>query len=268
MKKILIFGIVALIVIIIIASGCLEKKNVGNNFPVPAIEPIEKVIKDTGIGYNFTYFGNIQKNSEIQFKVGDKFLYRTEGDLGGYSNITYFVEEIKKVDGRECYVVSETDSSIYIEAEGWPPQYFSRTITLCYDKETGRVLRVTLRENNEEFIIEDGANELRAMHSFFAYWMLGLSDDAKWEILFTQITPSLNLTEYHKAEFRVLGREKVNDRECFKVELRYVELLDKKEVVTSIDYYYVDVKKRIVVRWARYSVDKLKYSEMNFISEL
>jgi len=274
MKKILIFGIAVLITTVIIISGCLENpdlekpkivNNIVNNSSV--IEPNEKIIHGA-IEYTLKSFGDIQKNSEIQFKVGDKFLYQSDKEeaTGSYGNTTYFVEGIKKVGDRECYLVSETDDFFFIEYTGARPQILSRTNTLCYDKETGKVLQVALREDGKEFIIKDGADEMRAMHSFFAFWMLGLHDDAKWEILFTEITPSLNLTENLKAEFRVLGREKINNRECFKVELRYVDL-DKKEV-TDIDYYYIDVKKRIVVRWERYTKDMVKYAVMDLISEL
>lgn len=239
------------------------------------IQPTEKVITDTGIGYNITS-ADVPKNSEIQFKVGEKFVYQTPkvesssffGKAWSQATTTYTIDGIERVDGRDCYLVTEMDNSTFVESGGRTPQSYVHVFRLCYDTETGRVLRASTKTMDGEYVIKDGAEELRADHSFFAYWMLGLDDNARWETLSTEVTPSLNMVEHGKDEFRVIQREMINGRESFKVEKKIIGDLDKKEV-TGVDYYWVDVKKRIMVRWERYNGDmEGKYVEDNLLSEL
>jgi len=263
-KKLKIIGGFVFVVIIAAIGYVLLTQNINNNAPQQmsneTVEPTEKIVRDTGIGYHLSYIEDIPKNSEIQFKVGQKFIYKTPEKEYGWMTKTFTVEKIERKNGKEYFVVvQESNSTTFDFGEKRNTLHY---FTYYYDKENGRVAQIKVNNHT----VMDGSQELRATDSsFFAYWMLGLKDNAKWKIKFTEITPSLNLVEHKTFEFRVLGREKVNNRECFKVEKRIINN-DKKDAVEDIDLYWVDVEKRIFVKKERYTADKVKYSELNLVS--
>ena len=260
-------GIGIMISIMVIVSGCIEdKQNISEDNGI--IEPTEKIVEkiaNTSIGYSVSE-AEIKKNSEISFKVGDKFMYQSPGyrEKDGCQD-TFTIERSEKVSGRDAYVVVNEHNEIYAETLFEKTKHYSTddTTTYYYDKIDGEVLKIV---NDDGEVIKDGAENLRATaKTFFAYWMLGLADDAKWELSFTQTTSFLNMTEHRKDEFRVVGREKVNNRNCFKVEKRIVNI--DKNLVEEIDYFWVDVKKRILIKKEFYA-DNVKYFEENLVSEL
>jgi len=264
-KKLKIIGAFVFVVIIAAIGYVLLTQNTDNNTPQQmsneTVEPTEKIVRDTGIGYNLSYIGDLPKNSEIQFKVGQKFIYKTPEKEYGWEIDTFTVEKIERKNGKEYFVVvQESNSTTFGDFN--EKRNILRYFTYYYDKENGRVAQIKV----DNVTVMDGSQELRATDlSFFAYWMLGLKDNAKWEIKFTEITPSLNLVEHSTFEFRVLGREKVNNRECFKVEKRIINN-DKKDAVEEIDYHWVDVEKRILVKEEYYTADKVKLVELNLVS--
>ncbi len=263
-KKIFLgIGVIILVLIFAISYMFLNQNSRGDTAQInnETIQPTEKIIQDTGIGYEASY-SELPKNSDIQFKVGQKFIYKTPEEEYGWLITTYRVEKIERKNGKEYFVVLQEDNSTTFDDKERINiiQYF----TYYYDKENGKVSQIKVNDA----IVKDGAENLRATDmSFFAYWMLSLDDNANWEIKFTETTPSLNLVEHRNFEFRVLAREKVNNRECFKVEKRIINI-DKKNELEEIDYYWVDVKKRILIKKEFYSTDKVKIYEMNIISEI
>lgn len=226
------------------------------------IKPLEKVVsgKESGRQYNVSG-GELPKNSEINFKVGQKFVYKSPEDEYGWFTSTYTIERIEKVDGRDCYIVLAYYETISKEEDMHSNTHY---ISYCYDIEEGRVLQIMAGGD----VIDDGAEEVRATNSFFAYWMLGLTDEAKWNMQ-TDITWYLKGKEEVKKgkdEFRVIGKERVNNRDSFKVERRIIT----ENIVSSINYYWVDVEKRILLRKEFYDTSsggKIKYYEEDMIYE-
>lgn len=226
------------------------------------IKPLEKVVsgKESGRQYNVSG-GELPKNSEINFKVGQKFVYKSPEDEYGWSMSIYIVESIGKVEGRDCYNVLGGYETI---SKGEDVSNTTHYLSYCYDIETGRVLRLKTGDS----IIKDGSEDIRATNSFFAYWMLGLTDEAKWNMQ-TDITWYLKGKEEVKKgkdEFRVIGKERVNNRDSFKVERRII----RENIVSSIEYYWVDVEKRILLRKEFYDTSsggKIKYYEEDMIYE-
>ncbi len=264
-------GIVIIIIMVLIVTIIYmpHDQNLINNtsqISNEIIQPSEKIISDAGIKYEATG-SELPKNSDILFKIGEKFIYKTpEKEYGGLIT-TYNVEKIEEINGRECFVVIQEDNETTIETLFGKKEINNviRHFTYYY-KESGKVLKLKV----ENAVVKDGAEDLRATDmSFFAYWMLGLDDNAKWEINFTETTktPSSDLVEHRKFEFRVTGREKINTMECFKVEKRVINL-DKNNKVEEIDYYWIDVKKRILIKKEFYNEDKVKYFEENLVSRL
>ncbi len=270
-QKILLITALTIIVTVIL-SGCINKEsgyvseqNTSQN--KTNIGESEKIISDTGMEYKTTS-SELPKNSEIQFKIGEKFVYKTLEKEYGWLITTYYVEKIEEINGRECFVVFQEDNETTIETlfDKKETNNVIHYFTYYYHKKSGKVLKLKV----ESAIVKDGAEDLRSTDmSFFAYWMLGLYDDAKWETNFTETTRthSSDLVEHRKFEFRVMEKEKVNNKECFKVEKRVINL-DKNNKVEERDYYWIDIKKRILIKKEFYNEDNLKYFEQNLVSDL
>lgn len=95
----------------------------------------------------------------------------------------------------------------------------------------------------------------------FATWMLALTDNFKWKV-YAKDTSFGKSPNAETIEYKVVGREKVNGRDCFKVEM---QVKNKQMGNEGKIVFFVDVEKRIVAKMQMYQ-DNLLISEMNLVS--
>lgn len=184
----------------------------------------------------------LQINAAIPFKAGQKFEYEIRGysQDGGIISQGQGIYTLKAIN--EKYYTLQIKGSIFVLR---PSDYmFNFENIYYYNKTTGDLERVDF--DGESYFGEKA--ELRAVDTsvIFANWMLALTDNF-----------------YYKKEgiykkIKVVGKEKINDRETFKVEVETASS-DRKMII------WVDVKKRIAIKEKKF-IDGDAY-ERNLISE-
>jgi len=201
---------------------------------------------------------NLQRNAEVPFKQGEKFVYNLTWNenicerncLRPNTVLVFEVENYTTINGRNCYIISA--------------KYNGHFMMYYYDSKTGDILMI--KEGNREI---EWAEEARSI-TFdekglpFLYWMLSLKDNFTWE---EHINVSGGGRDYQYInKYVVVGKENVNNRTCFKV-----EIVQSSENITM----EIDVEKRIVVKKkVRYQYqnknNESKYYdfEANLISEI
>lgn len=262
------FIMIIVIVITMLVLGCLSEeppdKTLENDKNNTVIKYSEKKIID----YRYKVTAKeLESNAKVPFEIGQRFVYKTtpataEQRIFGESIFT--VEGIEKIDKKECYVVYKNYTEIYVDPFGkdkkrhWDIWYY-------YDKENGDIIAV----KDGSYLIRGGEAELRAIdNSMFAPYMLALTDDFKWEQDVYSNLSDIGIEGHDKIEYKVVGREKINNRECFKVECVYFlqryggNKIDHKEI------FWVDVEKRILIKKDYYSKGNLRISETNLVSGL
>lgn len=209
----------------------------------------------------------LEINSEPSFKIGQKYFYvhtprvRSEG--------YYFETEMFEIKGTEK--INETDYYVVICNYS---SYVSKTpeadilnskriggviITWYYDKKNGKSIGKNI--NPENYTNED---TFTTDHPFFARWMLYLKENIGWHIndIVTQTVGDTIIKVNKRYEFKVVGKEKIDNVECFKVKLDIVDIPTKK--IEKTRYYYVDVNRRIGIKMEEFE-DGIRMYEVNLI---
>ncbi len=272
--------VILLLGLTIIMSGCLsnetnenhiEKVNItnqnesGDNY----IESTEKTISNVVLIENVD---SLELNSHPSFSAGQKFFYKTSSiplqeEREGY----YFEEEmftinrIERINGREYYVIIR-NSTGYISVDPINPvivESFENIINTWYcDKENGKCIGKNI--NPEKYLDE---NMFVTDSSLFAYWMLGLKENLRWN-MYLNATQETAKDEYlkvnQKYEFEVIGKEKVNNILCFKVKMTYIDT-DTKEVY--VRNYWIDAERRILIKKEEFQ-NGIRIYEQNLIKEV
>ncbi len=183
------------------------------------------------------------------------------------------VEKIERVNKSDCFVISkvEKESSEEIKkqnnaSKSYMPEPYTPQMHLYYyyDKENGKLVQITAEGGgyssdpygnveshitNKTYTGEE--SEFIGGSIVFSEWMLALNDNFIWErISNISIGSDISSTTF---TYAVEGREKVNNRDCFKVEVTEKTERNnikssgmKKVVKTSI--VWVDVTERILVK--------------------
>lgn len=160
------------------------------------------------------------RNSDVPFKVGDTFSYEFAGSAKDTD--IYTVEGIERINGSDCFVVRREYSFT------GPSDTIHTTERVWYDKDTGRIKKDELSES--DILYGEVAESLSSDTLFFAQWMLSLTDDFKLEIRYNDTYATAGVLSYE-----VVGREKIDGRNCFKVKVN-----DR--------YLWVDAEKRILIK--------------------
>jgi len=305
-KLIILIG--GLIAVILLATGAYfiltpphdEQINAGKN---DTEEYIESSSSGAHIAKITVDADELEKNAKPSFEVGKKYKYKTMSQRVEQTSYciskghcvpvnetrTYnmlfdlTVEKIERFDGKECYVVSQETERKFTEEErremrgvnggGMPEEVIkelekkinSAVTYFYYDKENGKCLK-TLRQSstgvNTAFTNERA--EVMQFNPLFSHWMLALHDNFIWE---QKINSSTGYEEF--LEYAVKGREEINGRECFTVEIskRYITNSGGqkyKSLETTI--MWIDVKERIMVK-STTKYEGLSVSETNLIDE-
>lgn len=169
----------------------------------------------------------IEKNAEVPFKIGQKFEYEVKGYTSNGKIVSqgkeiYSVEEIKRINNSDYYVIHLKANITVIKPSNYLLDYED---VYYYDKNTGNLEIVNF--SNQIFLGKKAELEAMDTSKIFASWMLTLTDDFNYK----------GDDVYKKIE--VIRRETVNERECFKVEV---------ETINRRMYIWVDVEKRIIVK--------------------
>lgn len=271
----IIIGSILITLLIISMSGCLsdgayenESKDVGINQSEPKenyTEENEKIMHDVTI----EKVEDIELNSKPSFEIGHKYFYRSSPlpVEKGY----YFEEEVFTIKGKQRinktdYYIITRDVVGYISPNPdiTSAKHFGNNITTTWycDEEEGKC--IGKNTNPEKYSDE---NMFVTDSSMFAYWMLGLKENLKWNMYLngTEETMKGRYLKLHiKYEFEVVGKEKVNNIECFKVKMKYINTDTKK--VRYVRYYWIDVKRRILIKKEQFE-DGIKMYEINLIKE-
>jgi hypothetical protein len=243
----------------------------------------------------------LERNAKPSFEVGKKYKYQTAiqevveksyctsgGCITKNETITknmpseFAVEKMEKFSGKECYVVSRIIIVKISEEEKASRRMNEEVVKSMeeslnknkayyyYDKETGEcvqikyfkgeILLATFTKDRAEYV--DQA-------ILFSDWMLALNDDFMWERTADTSDQTTNGVRHTTKEvYTVKGREKVNGRECFKVEINsktegYGKYTSKSEEVSVM---WIDVKERIMVK-STTKYEGLSISETELINE-
>ncbi len=292
-KNIYTFGIIIGITTILL-SGTYFLLNL--NKEIPVINKSNNSHKDDSIENSSVYyndvntteslktfnlsFDKIPHNTKPTFKVGEKFEYSSynpiitsEGiDNSQTSNQKTIYSVIKKeiYKGKECYVIEGTTLTIITnKTKSFIIPNSAVTHLFYIDTETGRGIYYTsipfkdeMNKTTKEFkrffgeIPSEISEIWEVLPACFVPWMLSLNNEFKIKIKNNKIGS--------KKEIRVIGKEVIKNRECYKVEVRSI---DENNKVQDISIKWIDVKKRIIVKEEKYW-EQLKVAESNLVSEL
>ncbi|MFX1537144.1 MAG: hypothetical protein ACFFDI_23280 [Promethearchaeota archaeon] len=190
------------------------------------------------------YPREIELNTEPQLSVGQMFHYKTNNVT--YSDVMYFahdtllINQTVEIDGTTYYEVIRNSSSYYISSCASCPGNISVSITnytdvLYYDKDTGTCIGKNINQlafSNEDFYATD--------IGFFAYWMLGLKEGFKYEMV--------SEGDFYVYQFEVVGIESVEIEntqfQCFKTKMNVIY----RGGLTEIRNYWIDIENRYTVQ--------------------
>lgn len=255
----------------------IEHSNTTNSLVNTVNSSVEKYVnftenvKEHAKEINFTA---PEHNIKPQFKVGDKFKYMLHGSsLNPKNNSAYIngilecnVEKLERINGKDCYLlVSKTQESL---PDNSPLKAIISETKHWVDKDTGKIIKTNMQQS---MIQQNGkviempsseaimANEISDIYGNIMYypWMLALDDNFEMKVNENKEGVKTSFVSV----FKVVEKEKINDRDCFKVELR---VLDNNRQVVLRENIWVDIKKRVLVKAETYS-ENLKVGEVNLI---
>jgi len=224
-------------------------------------------------------FNEIPHNTKPAFKVGDMFEYVAYNpkssierglDYTSHSTqrITYSVVKKEKLKGIECYVIEGVNLFLLNESDPMSSGTVSRE-TYYISTETGKIIKIISSgasiemgvEMNKKEFFADIPSEISEVSGaiFYSPWMLSLDDEFKMEIKTFN-----NGRKIETTTIKVVGRDKIKNRESYKIERR---IIDEDNQVISRDIMWVDVKKRILIKNEGY-YENLKVGSLELVSEL
>ena len=246
MNKIVYIGIT---LIVILSLGCIDNVDVPNHSKENYIESTEKHVVNT---VEIEKLEDMELNARPTFSIGQKFFYEfnppnpISGEGYYYEKETFTVKGTERINGREYYVIVSNNTG-WLKKGNKIEKLDDIINTWYYDKENGKCIGKNLNPTTYS-----DENTYATDASMFAYWMLGLRDDMKWDIYTKTIETETigdktGVMKYNtKYEFEVVGKEKVDDVLCFKVKMRYVDMDTKR--VEETRYYWIDANRRILIK--------------------
>lgn len=222
------------------------------NAQVSSGDGIREMENDPGAGQST----NITQNAKPSFNVGDVFVYSVP--LYGQENFNCKLEHLiidkVRLNGTDYFRVRQTlleDCIMGIdEVSGRLKHSNTWSVTRLYiNVDTGQESSQLGTPN--AVTLGTDPNQCVDSYAWFCPWMLKLEDNFKWYNRLVEKFGSemYDGYSYSSEEMSVEGREKIDGRECFKVEHKYKICL--KDGSCKIDFkgiYYVDVEKRILMK--------------------
>lgn len=204
---------------------------------------------------------NITQNTKpvLLFNIGDKFVHNVPIQIGSECIVEHIIVDKIRVNKTEYFKVQESMPNACVKMietpNGIMPTFVGPyTETRTYlNVDTGE-LTYDIGTEHEGTFNGDDPREACGIErgNWFCTWMLKLNDNFK---LLLNYKNELDEGSYggkydhNIQELTVEGREKIDGRECFKVQREYKTCF--KDGSCNIDektVYYVDVEKRILVK--------------------
>lgn len=215
-------------------------------------EGVREMENDPGAGQST----NITQNAKPSFNVGDRLVYSVPlyGQEGFNCNLEHFIVDRVRLNGTDYFRVRQSLLEGCIigidEVDGHPMHSKPWSVTRLYiNVDTGQESSQLGTPN--AVTLSTDPNRCADVYAWFCPWMLKLDDNFKWYNRVVEEFGSEQYEEYSYSseEMSVKGREKIDGRECFKVEHTYKICL--KDGSCKIDFkviFYVDTEKRILVK--------------------
>lgn len=184
--------------------------------------------------------------------------YDGESYSSGMKNYTFTVSS-ERINKKDAYVINAT----YGDEEG------ALNIKYYVDKDTYKVMKIkgvslfpdsTVIEGELSQIIGNGMTGKGML--FYGYWMLGLNESFKIK---EEIHGKFGGRDGSTiATYEVLGKEKINGRETYKVKIVIKNKIDGQEMKKE-GVAWTDEEKRILTKFIEYS-GNLPVKEINMVS--
>ncbi len=209
---------------------------------------------------------NLELTSKSSFEVGQEFKYETTTRMDDDSTMnyeeTFIVEKIERHNGVDCYVISSIGQMS--DSSGASMAMEIEKITYV-NKETGKIVQIDVEMGGLEMPMEWGEDALSFRgNGMYATWMLALKENLTWT---TTMNTSMDVERMTTdMTYKVIGMEKINDTECFKVEITTLMKMSEDDQGTIKEIIWIDANKRIVVK-SLSEIEELMTSEMNLVSE-
>jgi len=215
--------------------------------------------------------------SKPNFKIGEKYSYRVKtpfpapvrgSELSSserlffdhlYFNITFTCDKKERINRTDFYVISTQGSGEVLMGYAKTPSG-QRPITSTRIKPTKIYINTETGETQGK-----DAKALLYDVPFYSPWMLKLKEDLKWGEITNPKTGEvmscvneqcqLLKKETNKVEeesYEVKGIEDVLKRKCFRVEVTKKECKNEKCKIMNKKIYWVDVEKRITIKFELY----------------
>ncbi|PKP61208.1 MAG: hypothetical protein CVT88_00780 [Candidatus Altiarchaeales archaeon HGW-Altiarchaeales-1] len=267
-----------IVLFILLFSGCISKENKPSNITYDMDEDFmtqEKEIKIT----NVVSIGSLKPTGNLHINVGEIYTYSIYDNpiinarslLPNSSNdvwcepirfdIFLDVEKTERINGSNYYVLQSERREIY---------------PVCYHNVNGKIIKVTVgkaiypNEKDNPFIyggcrIGINKNNISAYPiplgknfglcyetQIYEPWMLYLNESVSFAEK-NYIEMDKNTLE-ENIETNVIGEEKINKFDCFKVQRIYAlsSPNDMQKQIQAKDIIYVDKYKRIAVKYEHY----------------
>jgi hypothetical protein len=227
-------------------------ENATGNKPADSNERVTGLENDPGAGQST----NITQNAKPSFNVGDRLVYSVPlyGQEGFNCKLEQLIADRVRLNGTEYFRVRQSLLEGCIigidEVDGHPMHSKPWSVTRLYiNVDTGQESSQLGTPN--AVTLSTDPNRCADVYAWFCPWMLKLDDNFKW---YNRVVEEFGSEQYEgysysSEEMSVKGREKIDGRECFKVEHTYKICL--KDGSCKIDFkviFYVDTEKRILVK--------------------
>jgi len=256
MKNKFILGFGILLLAIVFLAGAMYLQHQQDQVKDKNKEPFEESSLDVA-----TISSSINPNTKIGFKNKDVFKYE-ELIYGDKSRKNYtFIISLERVNKADVYIINAT----YGDKEG------ALNIKYYVDKNTYKIIKIEgISLSPDSTVIEEElaqiiGGEMSGMGMlFYGYWMLGLNETfkIKEEIhgKFAGRDGSIVAT------YEVIGKEKIGDRETYKVKINIKHKMGGQEV-NKEGITWIDKEKRVVIKFVEY-YENLPIKEINIASLL
>lgn len=224
------------------------------------------VLLSVGLGFAISH-QDIVANAQPQFIIGQQFFYRTSlipiyGEGYYFEEAKFTVTGLKEINNISYFEI-QRDINYYFfnPATNVTRKIGNNTNTWYCDRKDGNCIgrNADPKEyTNENNFVTDG--------SFFAYWMLGLNENAELTMrnVATENIGGKRREDRIRYDFKVIGKEMIDGRESFKVKATIID--ENTQNIKELRYYWVDSTNRILIKKESYTDNGIKNFEETLIA--
>ncbi len=256
---------------VVFYPGTDKTNNISLNAPDTNISNVETTASNVEESKSKTTIkGNIQLIKNLNFKVGEEFVYKHNTLFSGImQNLTqrYKIIEIEKRNSIKCYkILWVFENPVLFMDEIYNPRTGEKKTLSKIEIEKINITAFVSFDNGSFVDVLIGNKSMLKQEEFTfqsvgilmcAQWMLYLDDGKEFEIKNEEKDGNRFL------HFKVIGSEKIGNIDCFKVEMTISKLSKNSEVkkIYEKGVFWIDKEKRIVIKLQVY-VENLMTTEM------